>query len=182
MSVARHESQRIERYASFMAGEISGRNFPGISHSTLGNGCEEYRNSKSDELIAIVIATPRDSHGISFPTTSAEEFQVGQMSWPAGHVIQAHSHRPISRKTQSTSEVLFVRRGKVRMTLFTADGVPLAERDLSDGDVVALFSGGHGFEILSDAEIIEVKQGPYTGEDEKFRFPHSGHTLGNASD
>ena len=68
------------------------------------------------------------------------------------------------------------------MTLFTADGVPLAERDLSDGDVVALFSGGHGFEILSDAEIIEVKQGPYTGEDEKFRFPHSGHTLGHDSD
>lgn len=165
-----------------MTGEISEGNFPGISRSTLDNGCEEYRNSQSDELIAIVIASPRDSHGISFPTTSAEEFQVGQMSWPAGHVIQAHSHRPIGRTTQSTSEVLFIRRGKVKMTLFTADGVPLAERELSDGDVVALFSGGHGFEILSDADIIEVKQGPYTGEDEKFRFPHSGHKLGEASD
>lgn len=30
--------------------------------------------------------------------------------------------------------------------------------------------GGHGFKMLEDSEIIEVKQGPYAGENDKVRF------------
>ena len=147
---------------------------PGVVHVPRGDGSEEYRLRDSGALIAIVISHARTDQGLSFPTSDTEEFQIGHMAWPAGHKIQAHSHRSITRVTQSTSEVLFIRRGKVRMTLFTAEGQPLAIRELGEGDVVALFSGGHGFEILEDADIVEVKQGPYTGEDEKFRFPVAG--------
>jgi mannose-6-phosphate isomerase-like protein (cupin superfamily) len=154
-----------------MPEEISLGSDTGVVHVTLDDGTEEYRFQDSHALIAIVMSQAKPSMGLSFPTSEAEEFQIGQMSWPTGHKIQAHSHKPITRTTQSTSEVLFVRRGKVRMTLFTAEGQPLGTKDLGEGDVVALFSGGHGFEILEDADIVEVKQGPYTGEDEKFRFP-----------
>lgn len=37
-------------------------------------------------------------------------------------------------------------------------------------DVILLAYGGHGFEMLEESEIIEVKQGPYAGEMDKVRF------------
>ena len=33
-----------------------------------------------------------------------------------------------------------------------------------------LISGGHGFKVLDEVEMIEVKQGPYAGEQDKIRF------------
>ena len=34
-----------------------------------------------------------------------------------------------------------------------------------------LMAGGHGFRVLEDCKMIEVKQGPYAGVDfDKFRF------------
>ena len=41
---------------------------------------------------------------------------------------------------------------------------------LNSGDVILLAFGAHGFEMLEDAEMIEVKQGPYAGDDDKTRF------------
>lgn len=36
--------------------------------------------------------------------------------------------------------------------------------------MILLAYGGHGFEALEDLEMIEVKQGPYVGEQDKIRF------------
>ena len=36
--------------------------------------------------------------------------------------------------------------------------------------MVLLAYGGHGFEMLQDSEIIEVKQGPYAGDQDKTLF------------
>jgi len=33
-----------------------------------------------------------------------------------------------------------------------------------------LVRGGHGFEMLTQSEIIEIKQGPYVGDGDKTRF------------
>ena len=44
---------------------------------------------------------------------------------------------------------------------------------LEAGDVVLLIEGGHGFEVMEDVEMIEVKQGPYAGEQDKTRFKDS---------
>ena len=41
---------------------------------------------------------------------------------------------------------------------------------LEGGDVILLASGGHGFEILEETEMIEVKQGPYAGYRDKTVF------------
>ena len=32
------------------------------------------------------------------------------------------------------------------------------------------YKGGHGFEVLEELEMIEVKQGPYAGDRDKTRF------------
>ena len=41
---------------------------------------------------------------------------------------------------------------------------------LEQGDVILLADGGHGFKMLEDSEIIEIKQGPYSGDKDKVRF------------
>ena len=46
----------------------------------------------------------------------------------------------------------------------------LESRILEGGDVILLATGGHGFEVLDEVEMIEVKQGPYFGDQDKTRF------------
>ena len=38
---------------------------------------------------------------------------------------------------------------------------------LEKGDVILLIEGGHGFEVIEEVEMVEVKQGPYAGDDDK---------------
>ena len=38
------------------------------------------------------------------------------------------------------------------------------------GDVILLASGGHGFQMIEQSEIIEVKQGPYVESLDKNKF------------
>jgi len=46
----------------------------------------------------------------------------------------------------------------------------LKSRILEAGDVILLATGGHGFEVLDEVEMIEVKQGPFAGDLDKTRF------------
>jgi len=43
-------------------------------------------------------------------------------------------------------------------------------RMLGRGDVILLIAGGHGFEVIEELNMVEVKQGPYAGEMDKTRF------------
>jgi mannose-6-phosphate isomerase-like protein (cupin superfamily) len=92
------------------------------------------------------------------------------MKHPSGYQIPPHVHNKVIRDVQSTQEVLFVKSGKLRVDFYTEDQNYLESSTLNTGDVILLASGGHGFEILEEAEIIEVKQGPYSGDHDKTRF------------
>jgi hypothetical protein len=47
----------------------------------------------------------------------------------------------------------------------------LGTRGAFEGSLVVLLAyGGHGFEMIEESEIIEVKQGQYAGEMDKVRF------------
>jgi mannose-6-phosphate isomerase-like protein (cupin superfamily) len=66
--------------------------------------------------------------------------------------------------------VLFIKRGRLRVDFYDNDQKYLESRILQAGDVILLATGGHGFEVLEEIEMIEVKQGPYAGDDDKTRF------------
>ncbi len=68
-----------------------------------------------------------------------------------------------------TQEVLFVKSGSVRVDFYT-DGQHYSKAGFFQWDVILLAAGGHGFEFLEEAEIIEVKQGPYCDDRDKTRF------------
>jgi mannose-6-phosphate isomerase-like protein (cupin superfamily) len=79
-------------------------------------------------------------------------------------------HNPVERDVQYTKEVIFVKSGKVRVDFYDEDKNYLESTILQQGDVTLLAYGGHGFEMIEDCEMIEVKQGPYAGEKDKTRF------------
>ena len=92
------------------------------------------------------------------------------MHHPAGKVIDAHIHNAVQRSVLYTQEVLFIKRGKLRVDFYDEYEDYLESRILNPGDVILLVSGGHGFKALEELEMIEVKQGPYSGDNDKMRF------------
>lgn len=133
-------------------------------------GVETVLSNDGVSILAIIIyRVPRD-YGIEFVTSDESVHQIGVLHWPQGHVIDAHVHNRMERTIDSTQEVLFLRSGLLRVDLYDDRQMYQCSRLLRSGDVIFLASGGHGFEIMEDADIVEVKQGPYKGEGEKTRF------------
>ena len=123
-----------------------------------------------DKIIAIIIKADHYKQGIEFFTPEDFSQQLAYMNHPAGHKITPHLHNEIHRDVFYTQEVLFIKRGKVKITLYDEYQRFLKYTILKSGDVILLASGGHGFEMLEESEMIEVKQGPYTGDQDKTRF------------
>jgi mannose-6-phosphate isomerase-like protein (cupin superfamily) len=121
-------------------------------------------------LIAILVSRRHDPAATEFVTTPDQNLQVGFVKYPTGGIIQRHKHRHLERHIEGTDEVLFVRSGRVEISLYDDDRQEVARRTLEQGDLILLVSGGHGFRVLEDTVLLEVKQGPYTGLDEKERF------------
>ncbi|MFO1273189.1 MAG: hypothetical protein U1F50_16185 [Rubrivivax sp.] len=124
----------------------------------------------ADQTVAVIVRRDFRKDGIEFFTPGTFSQQIGYMNRPAGYVIAPHVHLPVPREVQYTNEVLFVRRGRVRVDFYTGGQDYLESTILEAGDVILLAQGGHGFEMLQDSEIVEVKQGPYAGENDKRRF------------
>lgn len=122
------------------------------------------------ELLAIIISGKYSQPGIHFFTPDGFSQQLAYMNHPEGKVIQPHVHNPVPREVEYTQEVLIIRKGKLRVDFYDNNKVYLESRVLEAGDVILLASGGHGFTVLEEIEMIEVKQGPYAGERDKTRF------------
>ncbi len=125
---------------------------------------------EAGELLAIILRAGYDKPGITFFTPDDLSQQLAYMRHPSGKVIEPHVHNPVARQVHYTQEVLFLRRGKLRVDFYASDQRYLSSRMLNSGDVILLITGGHGFEALEEIEMIEVKQGPYAGDSDKTRF------------
>lgn len=121
-------------------------------------------------LLALIVPSAFKEPGIHFVTPPDLSQQLAYISHPAGKTIEAHFHNPVPREVHYSQEVLFIRKGRLRVDIYGADCCYVESRILEAGDTILLISGGHGFEVLEEVEMIEVKQGPYVGEDDKTRF------------
>jgi hypothetical protein len=122
------------------------------------------------EPIALIIRAGYDRPGIQFFTPVNFSQQVAFMRHPAGHKIAAHVHNLQLRQVLYTQEVLFLRRGRVRVNLYSSKRESIGSRILNEGDLILLCGGGHSLEMLEESSMIEVKQGPYAGDSDKTRF------------
>jgi hypothetical protein len=121
-------------------------------------------------LLSVIIRTNYKSEGIEFFTPNDFSQQLAYMNRKKGYSISPHVHNLIPRDVQLTQEVLIIKSGKVRVDYYDNNKNYLESRVLMQGDVVLLADGGHGFYMIEDSEIIEIKQGPYAGEKDKVRF------------
>jgi mannose-6-phosphate isomerase-like protein (cupin superfamily) len=121
-------------------------------------------------LLAVILYHQFQEDGIHFFTPSDLSQQLAYMKHPAGKQIEAHVHNPVPREVHYTQEVLVIRRGRLRVDFYDNAQIYLESRILGDGDIILLAEGGHGFEVLDDIEMIEIKQGPYAGDADKTRF------------
>ena len=106
----------------------------------------------------------------TFYTPDSANIQVGRVVYAAGGEIARHMHLEISRHIVGTTEVVMVERGRCELDVYDAQRSVVATRELCAGDILIAVGGGHGFRVLEDTVLLEIKQGPYPGGSEKERF------------
>ena len=124
----------------------------------------------NDNLLAIIVRKDFSKEGIHFFTPDDFSQQLAYMKRGKDYVIAPHTHNPHSRQVFQTQEVLVIKSGSVRVDFYDEQRNYLESTILLSGDIILLAQGGHGFKMLEESEILEVKQGPYAGDADKTRF------------
>lgn len=133
-------------------------------------GVERYVEPASGALLAIVVRDDFRGGQYNFLTPDDFPMQLGVNFYSAGQRIQPHVHVDTHRDVLAQQELLFLKRGRAILHLYTPERAPAFDVELRAGDCVLLASGGHGLDILEEAQLIEAKQGPYLGVGEKIKF------------
>lgn len=109
--------------------------------------------------------------GVNFLTPSKISHQIGFLNHPSLYLIKPHRHFKNTRKTNFTSEVLIVLKGKIRVDFYTIGKKYIFSKIIKKKEIIILLGNhGHGFKVLEPSEIIEVKQGPYNIKKDKKTF------------
>ena len=121
-----------------------------------------------NEIISIIIKSNYAGEDINFFTPESYELQLGYMNRKKNYIIEPHIHASTKRNIHKTFEVLFIRKGKVQIDFFSKNKIKLQSKILNKGDTILIGDCGHGFTMLEDSEILEVKQGPYQINNDKY--------------
>lgn len=124
---------------------------------------EEIVDSNGERL-AIYFPSCSWGKGLTFLTDNKDSIQVGIWGYDNGLKLQPHIHNEVKREVSRTQEVIFVKSGRVAAYIFDEDENLVRRIELNPGDILVLFGGGHGYEILEDnTYVLEAKNGPYLG-------------------
>ncbi len=134
----------------------------------MSRACEKIQ--KGGQVFAIVIRRNFSKPGVHFFTPGEFSQQLGMLVHGRGKVVDRHRHKLVRREILRTQEVLVILSGKVKIQIFDDEGSLLRTLILKQGDSILLATGGHRVEVLEKARILEVKQGPYAGFDDKEYF------------
>lgn len=126
--------------------------------------------SFNNTLYAIIIRNNFSKEGIHFFTPDEFSQQLAFMKHPKDKEIIPHIHNDVKREVHFTKEVLAIKKGRLRVDFYDNETNYLESKILYKGDVILLSEGGHGFKVLEEIEMFEIKQGPYAGEKDKTRF------------
>ncbi len=119
---------------------------------------------RDGKLIAIILRSNYSNNETTFFNPPDFSQQLGYIVYKRDGIIKPHFHKKIHRDITLTQEVLYVKKGRLTVNFYTTQKKYIESRELRRGDVIFLCSGGHGFKMLEDTEMVEVKQGPYSGK------------------
>lgn len=126
-----------------------------------------------DTLIAVVIKSGFREKGRKFFTAEDSPQQLGYIHYAEGAIVRPHVHNVVKREVFVTQEIVFVKKGRLKVDLYKTNRRPLASCELESGDLILHAGGGYGAQYLEDTEIILIKQGPYAGKRDKTYFDKS---------
>ena len=123
------------------------------------------------KLFALIINKNfRKLKGVNFLTNPADTQQIGFMKHKTNHIILPHLHKKRLTKINFTTEVILLLKGILRVDFYDERKKYLFSKKINQGQIIMLVSGGHGFKVIKDVEMIEVKQGPYHSASDKVKF------------
>ena len=125
---------------------------------------------KKKLLALIVRGSYRKKKGITFFTPNESTQQFGYMKHKKKYIIKPHLHKKRVTKISYTTEVILILRGRLRVDFYNVLKKYLFSKILNERDIIMLVHGGHGFKILKDIEMLEIKQGPYSLIKDKIKF------------
>ena len=125
---------------------------------------------EGDKIFAIVLKNEFCKPGVNFFTPSEFSQQLGALIHEKGKRVNRHRHKLVKREIFRTQEVLVLLKGRIKVDIYSDEAHVLKSVIMNPGDTILLARGGHSVEILESAKIIEVKQGPYPGFDDKEYF------------
>ena len=94
-------------------------------------------------------------------TDGKQSLELLTLKYPRGSYLKAHIHLPRKKTNRHLQECFIVRKGRVRMDLYGPDKKFFKHIYLKTGQLFIALAGGHGFRIMEDTEIIELKNGPF---------------------
>ena len=125
---------------------------------------------KKKKFEIIIYPNKFKKKGVHFASPNNFTKQVGILNFPKNHFIRPHKHTRYLRKIYRTSEVLFVKKGKLRVDFYNNQKKYLFSKIVEKDNIIILNEGSHGFKILQNSSIIEIKQGPFIKILDKTRF------------
>ena len=125
---------------------------------------------KNNKLLAMIFSPNDYKDEKHFLTEDSNEFQIAQFNLDKATEIKRYIHRDQERKINKTSEVIIVNEGSLELEIYDEELKLVTKEIVNQGQVIALFNGGHGFKTLSKSKFLEVKQGPYVEDQDKERF------------
>ena len=112
----------------------------------------------------------RNKKGVTFFTPNHTTQQFGYMKHKKGVAIKPHKHKKRLTKILTTTEVILLLKGSLRVDFYNQKKKYLFSKIINQRDIILLVHGGHGFKVIKDVEMIEVKQGPYSVIKDKVKF------------
>ena len=124
-----------------------------------------------NKLFALIVRGKfRKKKGINFFTPKYSTQQFGYMKHNKNHIIEPHRHNKRLTRILNTTEVILLLKGILRVDFYDDKKKYLFSKIIKEKDIIMLVQGGHGFKVLQNVEMIEVKQGPYSLSGDKTKF------------
>ena len=125
------------------------------------------------KLFALIVRSKfRKKKGINFFTSKESTQQFGYMKHKRNYLIMPHKHNKRLTKILITTEVIILFKGILRVDFYNNKKKYLFSKKISKGQIIMLVSGGHGFKVIKDVEMIEITQGPFNPSKDKKKFKY----------
>ncbi len=121
-----------------------------------------------EKTLAVYVRSEDWKEGLHFVGKESDFLQIGLWHYESGKKLGPHKHVINNRSISYTQEMIFIKKGRLEASIYSNDDKLVETVELRSGDFMLLCSGGHGYRITEDGtQVLEVKNGPYTGSSDR---------------